>query len=184
MGEVEIILARISGLEARVSMLESKPGGGVARPNGASQNGGSQQRIPFPEGRVATDRELDSEWGDPQVKFDPREKYWAGPSYIDCTFSQCSAEYLDATVSYLAACIYAARKEAEKTGQPADEKKIGYKEKDAARARGWAKRIREGKVAPTPQTLVPQNSVSRSGDEGFSGSDANENYAGSDDIPF
>jgi hypothetical protein len=98
---------------------------------------------------VATDKDLDGKYGNPLVKFKPRD--WAGPSYVGKRFSDCPAEFLDIvaeTFDYFA-----------KTAEEKDERYNGkpvapYKRADAARARGWALRIRSGKVS-TP--AVTQN---------------------------
>lgn len=95
---------------------------------------------------VATDRDLDSPHGDPLVRFHPRD--WDGPDCKGLRFSQCSADFLDLMAESLA---YFATKADEKGETTAAGKSVGdYKRKDAARARGWAARIRSGKVADQP----------------------------------
>lgn len=82
---------------------------------------------------IAPDIDLDGQWGDPVIKAkDPRD--WHGPSQAGKRFSECSAEYLD---------LLAARFEFFNGKEP-DETKRGYNTRDAARARGWAARIRAG----------------------------------------
>lgn len=90
---------------------------------------------------IAPDTDLDGQWGDPVIKAkDPRD--WNGPSQAGKRFSECSAEYLD---------LLAARFEFF-NGKETDEKKRGYNTRDAARARGWAARVRAGRKHPaTPQ---------------------------------
>jgi hypothetical protein len=122
----------MNDLETRVAKLEAEVA--ALRANGIDRNA------------VADDADLDSQYGNPTIRFDPREKYWAGVSYVGKTFSQCPAEYLDAQAKYLSAAAYMARKNGE-------DKKAGYKDKDAARARGWAKRVRAGLVT---RTVVPE----------------------------
>ncbi len=97
---------------------------------------------------IADDADLDGQYGNAEVKFDLKEKYWKGESFRGKRWSECSAEYLDATAEYLT--VYA-RVLREKDN---DEKKASYKDKDAARCRGWARRIRNGYKAPNarPQT--------------------------------
>lgn len=92
-------------------------------------------------GEVADDADLDSQWGDPGIRYGLKVKYWAEQPdpFIGRRYSECSPEYLDATAKYLDACAYMARKDGE-------DKKAGYKERDAARARGWAQRKRNGWV--------------------------------------
>lgn len=75
--------------------------------------------------------DLDGPHGDPEVKAkDPRD--WTGPSMTGRRFSQCPPTYLDLLADrydYFAS-------------QEADAKKANYNRRDAARARGWAARIR------------------------------------------
>jgi hypothetical protein len=90
---------------------------------------------------IAPDSDLDGKWGDPIVKAsDPRD--WTGPSQKGKPFSQCSSEYLEMVASRLDYFADQAEKENKLTsgGKPV----APYNRRDAARARGWAKRIREG----------------------------------------
>jgi hypothetical protein len=98
-----------------------------------------QQSAPLP---VASDRDLDGRYGDPQVKFMPRD--WTGPSFVGRRMSECPAALLDLLAETF---DYFARK-AEEHDERTDKGKpvADYKRQDAARARGWAKRIRDGKV--------------------------------------
>ena len=124
--------ARLTAIEARLAALEAAG----AKPVASSDSNA-----------VADDRDLDSEYGDPVIRFGLKEKYWKeqpDPN-IGYKFSECSPEYLDATAKYLSACAYMKRKEG-------DEKKAGYKDRDAARARGWAKRIRANGGQPAQRS--------------------------------
>ena len=86
---------------------------------------------------------LDDQWGDPVIKAkDPRD--WAGDTMQGKKFSECPAEYLD-----LLADRYDYFSERE-----TDPKKAGYNRMDAARARGWAARIRDGYK---PETVVDED---------------------------
>jgi len=80
---------------------------------------------------------LDDQYGDPTIKAkDPRD--WAGESMQGRKFSECPVEYLDLLADrydYFA-------------GNETDAKKANYNRLDAARARGWAARIRDGYVPP------------------------------------
>ena len=93
-------------------------------------------------GEVASDYEMSGQYGDPAVRFPLKEKYFPNDDNVGKKFSECTPEYLDATAKYYDAYAYALRHP--KDGKAADEKKAGYKELDAKRARGHAKRIREG----------------------------------------
>lgn len=91
---------------------------------------------------IASDRDLDSQYGDPVLKFMPRD--WTGESFKGCHFSQCPPELLEMaadTFEYFATQADAKDERTDK-GKPTSE----YKRADAARARGWAKRLREGKA--------------------------------------
>lgn len=93
---------------------------------------------------VASDRELDSTHGDPVVKFNPRD--WRGADCKGLHFSQCPADFLDMlaeTFDYFA-------EKADRTNEQTNAGKpvAPYKRKDAARARGWAARVRAGKTTP------------------------------------
>jgi hypothetical protein len=99
---------------------------------------------------VASDHDLDGQYGDPVVKAkDPRD--WTGEPMNGRKFSECPPEYLE---------MVAERKDYFVSQNPQatdeDKKKAKYDRLDAARARGWAKRIREGKhipaKAPDPAT--------------------------------
>lgn len=91
--------------------------------------------------RVASDSDLDSQYGDPVIRMkDPRD--WTGDSMMGLPFSECPPEYLD---------LWAERNDyfgkiADEEGTKANNGKplSYYKYKDAARARGWAARKRNG----------------------------------------
>ena len=95
---------------------------------------------------AASDRDLDGKYGNPTVKMkDPRD--WSGPSMVGRTFSECPAEYLDLVAERFD--YFAGKAEAENKMASNGKPEAAYKRLDAARARGWAKRIRGGYVAPT-----------------------------------
>lgn len=93
---------------------------------------------------VASDRDLDGKYGDPVVKFNPRD--WNGASFKSRHFSECPPEFLD----QLAQAFDWFAEQADQKGDVATNGKPAstYKRADAARARGWAKRVREGKHVP------------------------------------
>lgn len=100
----------------------------------------------------ADDSDLDSEWGNPAVRKDPPR--WKGTSFVGCKFSECSAEYLDDTASFL--MWKAGKNDADEAkcnavGDAEGAKKANkyafYARKDAARAAGWAARVRDGYAA-------------------------------------
>lgn len=83
---------------------------------------------------VASDADLDSQYGDPEVRVSKPIRGYVGESMKGRKFSECPPDYLDALASLF---DWAATQES-------DEKTKGHKLKDAARARGWARRLRSG----------------------------------------
>lgn len=92
--------------------------------------------------QVATDADLDGKHGNPLLKFTPRD--WAGPSFKEHRFSECPPGLLDLVADANDYFARVADEKGEKTekGHPVSK----YKRSDAARARGWAKRLRAGWV--------------------------------------
>jgi len=91
---------------------------------------------------VAPARELDSQYGNPVIKKDP--KGWRGPSFQGKRLSQATPEYLDV----LAELKDWIAEQEDKKGTPEGDKYAAFSRKDAARARGWAKRLRDGWKPP------------------------------------
>jgi len=133
---------RLAVLEFRLSEVEKK----LASVMSGAPTGGGAAVGSSGGGRIATDRDLDSQWGDPIVKKDP--KRWQGPSYAGCHMSECSPEYLEEVASL---CDWMGDKDDEQGKTWSNPKKPGsapvpaskFKREEAARARGWAKRLRE-----------------------------------------
>ncbi len=91
--------------------------------------------------QIASDSDLDGQWGNPLVRAkDP--KAWTGESQLGKSFSECPAEYLDLVASRLD--FFAEKAEAEGTLTTSGKPVAPYNRRDAARARGWAQRIRHG----------------------------------------
>ena len=100
----------------------------------------SEKRNDEPSAPTANDSVCNGPHGDPVVKAkDPRD--WTGPPMKGRKFSECPPEYLD---------LLADRYDYFATKDDADEKAVKYAKLDAARARGWAARLRGGWVAPAP----------------------------------
>jgi hypothetical protein len=95
---------------------------------------------------IADDRDLDGKYGNPEVRFNPRD--WTGESCKNRKMSECPAEFLDLlaeTFDYFADQAEQSH-ELTTTGKPV----APYKRKDAARARGWAVRVRaHGQKTPS-----------------------------------
>lgn len=91
---------------------------------------------------IASDRDLDGQHGNPVVKFNPRD--WTGASCKGRRMSECPAPFLDLLAQTFDYFGDQAEQKNERTnsGKPVAD----YKRADAARARGWAQRIRDGKV--------------------------------------
>jgi hypothetical protein len=89
-------------------------------------------------GLYASDKDLDSPRGDPQVKFMPRE--YVGPDLKGRRFSQCTPEALDVLAERLTYTSTHPREGKEKFAK--------YDADDARRARSWARRLRNGWKPP------------------------------------
>jgi len=89
-----------------------------------------------PPGSVAPASDLDSQYGDVEIKKDP--KRWRGEPLAPIRMSQAPADYLEEVASFK---DWQAEQE-EAKGTEDGRKKAGYCRKDAARARGWALRAR------------------------------------------
>lgn len=100
-----------------------------------------KQQVQAPANTVASDRDLDSKYGDETIKVNPRD--WTGPSFKGRRMSECPAEFLDIvadTYAYFAKKNDAAGAVTDK-GKPKSE----FDRRSESRARGWAKRIRDGR---------------------------------------
>ncbi len=100
----------------------------------------NERRTITPDSASAPTVDLDNAHGNPIVKAkDPRD--WTGDNMNGRHFSECPPEYLDMLAERYD--YFASREE--------DAKKKRYNELDAARARGWAARLRSGWTAPEPE---------------------------------
>lgn len=110
----------------------------------------AQRRRASAPKQIADDRDLDGRYGDPVLKFDPRD--WTGPSYKNRAFSECPPELLDIVAETYDWFAQQAEQKNERTekGKPVAE----FKRADAARARGWAKRMRDGKHRQPPPPVA------------------------------
>lgn len=132
----------LKSIDARLATLNAHFGAGV-RPAGSQASAGPT---------VASDGELDSQYGNPEVKAkDPRD--WTGDSMKGRRFSECPPSYLDLVADRLV--YFAEQAEEHMVDQQTPEteradlkKKAHYNRKDAARARGWAARLRNGWTPP------------------------------------
>jgi hypothetical protein len=123
-------------LDRILAILEAQPRATTAAPQRAA---------------VADDADLDGPYGNPIVKRDPTS--WAkknpGKTIAPCVMSDGPADWLDAVASFY---DWQADQDAangktytdKKTGE--EKPSGGLQRRDAARARGWAARVRAGKV--------------------------------------
>jgi hypothetical protein len=151
--QYEEMLSLLKDISSRLDHIESRmqaaPAAVTAHAVGVP--GGGQGPV---EGAIADDRDLDSQYGNPEIKKDPPR--WTGQSYAGCRFSDASPEYLETLAGFL---DWKARKDDESNavdtkGNP----KSKWARLDAARARGWRKRALESKTtkraAPKPKPAV------------------------------
>lgn len=122
------LLQTLEAINARLSRIEAKLGAPPA----------TTSRTPD----VADASDLDGKWGDEDIKFMPRD--WVEPDFTGMKMSQCSVEFLEA---YAKMKDWQAERDASQgkvtsSGKPT----APFNRKSAARARGWAQRMRTGAV--------------------------------------
>jgi hypothetical protein len=111
--------------------------------------------------RVATDADLDGPHGDPVLTNVPRD--WTGGNFKGLPLSSCPPELLDLAVEQYE--YWADKAEANKELTSSGKPRAFYNRADAARARGWARRLRAGWVRPTrPATAAPPEFSTDAGD--------------------
>ena len=131
----------LQALAARVEALESRL---AAQPVAAPAAAASATVA------VADDYDLDSPYGDPEVRRDPPR--WRGEPMAGKRYSQTSPEFLECIAGFLewAASQAEAKGEMTTSGKP----RAPYLRRDAARARGWRLRLiaDEQQAAPRVET--------------------------------
>jgi len=154
------------GDEGRVDERGRGTKGGSDRgPKGGNKQA-AQTSAPAQSGAIASDVELDGKWGDPIVRYDPRN--WKGRSYVGAHYSQTEPAYLDMVAENL--------EWKSKNPKPGKEQYVDKDRKDATLARGWAQRLRKsGMGGDGPGVSVPESAA----DYDEYGGDYND-----DDIPF
>jgi hypothetical protein len=112
---------------------------------------------------VAPDDDLDSQWGNPEIRRDPPR--WSGPSFVGAKYSDTTPEYLNNLADFLE---WKAR-EADKNNETANNGKprSQYVRKDAARARGWSRRLAEKKAPRRPTNPTGRGSMADEAEEGM-----------------
>jgi hypothetical protein len=160
----DVLAGRAGGATTPTRPSGSTTGSGYNRApsNGAAQAGGD----------IADDRDLDGPHGDPSVKKDPPR--WSGQSFAGYHLSECPPDFLECFASFK---DWQADKDDESDKRDAKGRSVStFSRKDAARARGWAKRLREnGGASPAAAPAV---------DNGYDA--AADAYAGGgdEDLPF
>ena len=158
-------------------ILAGSRGGGGDRDDGQprEQRATGGKQAPAAGGAVAPDKDLDGQYGNPEVKFVPRN--WEGDDFKGKRFSECTAEFLTVLAESLQWSADNPKEGKEKFAE--------YNRKDAARARGWAARLRDG-GAPGRRGV---GGLGGAGDDVGTG-DYDGDYGGADkfsddsDIPF
>ncbi len=104
-----------------------------------------QPAAPINGSTIAPDSDLDGKYGDEDVKFIPRD--WSGHrEHKGMKMSACSPEFLDVLA---ASYDYFAQKNTLEGATATNGKpKADYDRRSAARARGWATRLRSGWKPP------------------------------------
>ena len=101
---------------------------------------------PKPPPAVADAGDLDGQYGDPVIRAkDPKE--WRGAPQNGKPFSACPPAYLDLVASRLD--YFADKAEQDGTLTASGKPVAPFNRRDAARARGWAARLRSGWKPPT-----------------------------------
>ena len=100
-----------------------------------------------PGAGVASDRELDGQHGDPQVKIIPRD-WTAGGVVKGQKMSLCPADFLDVFAETMD--FFASRNDANNEKDAKGRPKSHWDRQNAKLARGWARRIRDGWKPPAP----------------------------------
>lgn len=95
----------------------------------------------------ASDRELDGQYGDPELKFVPRD-WTAGGVTKGQKFSRCPADFLDVLAETMD--VFAERNDAKGEKDSKGRPKSHWDRQNAKLARGWARRIRDGWKPPAP----------------------------------
>lgn len=154
---------KLHDLETRLAMVEAK----LAALEAAAKA--------KPEAGLPTVN-LDSEHGDPVVRKDPPR--WPGDTFVGKRYSDCTPEYLESLAGFLAW-------KAKKNDADGKTKYAEYDRLDAARAQGWAARIRAGHGKATATTEAARYGTSGHGANAKHTAPADtDGFDGVDDIPF
>lgn len=154
------LLAEVRRTNQLLEQLLRKVDGGGFR--GTTTAPGASSAAPAGGGgEIADDADLDSQWGNPTVRKDPPR--WTGQSCAGMNYSDCPADFLETLAGFL---MWQAGKSDEKNETtPQGKPRSMYLRKDAARARGWARRnggqAQQRRPAPRPAPVedIPDDDV-------------------------
>lgn len=148
---------------------------------GAPETQGHTQHTTRSSGPIASAADLDGQHGNPTVRFDPRA--WKGSSFKGRTYSECDPEFLETLAESL---DYSAGHP-----KPGKEQYAKNDARDAARARGWAERLRKSggggnasRGGAPRQAQAPSHDDNASDTDGGGGEGYVGDYGGGDDLPF
>jgi hypothetical protein len=181
----------MNSVEERLERIERKLDTLLAQLR-ANNGAGASASVAMPPAssghEVATDADLDSPRGNPEVRFVPRR--WSGAEHKGKRFSECEPEFLDMLAE---AYEWFAQRDDEsnavdKNGNP----KSRWSRLDASRARGWAARLRGGGGASSAgraSDVGRDRAVRRSGSNGSRPAPSPDDFglpseASDDEIPF
>lgn len=128
-------------------------------------------------GFFASDKDLEGRGREARVKFDP--KGWRGRSFKGKPMRECEPDFLDVYANALSYCA--------EHPKPGKEQYAKYDELDAARARSWARRIRDGWAPPrssfdeVPATFGGSTNFPSTDFSGSTFDDAPDPFADSDE---
>jgi hypothetical protein len=140
----EDVIAALRSIDASLKTLVqlSQARAGAARPATSPATSAPATR---PAPAVAPDTDLDGEYGNPVIKAkDPRD--WSGPTMNGRRLSECPAEYLDLLAARYD--YFADQQELSNEQTTSGKPRAPYTRREAARARGWARRLRAGWKPP------------------------------------
>lgn len=143
----------LKSIDSSLKALVAHFGAGVVHGSSRAPAGASSDTV----ASVASDRDMDSQYGNPEVKAkDPRD--WTGITMKGKRFSECPPEYLLLVADRLDYFSDQNRTLAEDQQTPPENvqellKKARYNRIDAARARGWAARLKAGWTPPADDTF-------------------------------
>lgn len=146
MSTLEVALARIVALEARVAALESGASSASTGGGSSSSSGREEEALP--------DHLLEKPWADKTIARDPKQ--WKGPTQVNRRYSRAPAEWLLMAARNME---FKAQKGREEVPVRLNNKGKPWHESDTFEAkilRGWARRNAD-KPAPAPKPSSTSN---------------------------